>query len=721
MRMENSYYLIEVDESNGAITAFVMKTGKRDWIGEKRLASNFRLCLPADNCMANYADGAAQTPVSITCEGDAIRVQYSGIAADLGNADIDLVCTFRFVDDYVSFRATLTNRGDLPVSEFWFPRFGGIVDFNGSRDAVLSIPGYTSLQEERPFRQFPGSRGLGADAAEFNKDYPGMVMPWWELYDSAEDVGLYMGYHDETFRYSTWHCYLFPNVARRDRTWLTEDEACGDPVGMVVSHVRYPYINKGEMYDTGEFIIRAHQGDWHEGSLFYRDWFTSRFPFDKTNSWLRKQSSWFTSILYQPEDKIIADYEGYDRWCKDAESYGIDCHELIGWDQGGLERDYPAYVPEDKLGGREGFRKLLASIDQRDKKCLVFVNYNILDSCTDAYKEQLHLYKHHDMFGNTPNWMAWGESTLLARKNINARRHHLSSIIKPVTDLLEDHFLQLVKDGAQGFQIDKLCVGSTLDFNPLNDSKPDVALCENLIAAIARLASKCKELDPEFCMAAEAVQDRLIPYFDVYYRNSMGCTISPLRYVFPEWTSCQHVNVPYEFNTVNGAILTGSVICVEPDMYQGTLDHPLWRKMGDYIREVERIRKRFMEVIFTGKYHDTMGATIAWFDPVEERRSDRPSTFVGGEVMIPGGGEAPAANPAGNALIYAVHGTRGDERRAIVVVNESNSAKSYTWTFTHKRVETVEVHIPFQPVRIAEAGETIEIAAEGLHILVERP
>jgi hypothetical protein len=35
-----------------------------------------------------------------------------------------------------------------------------------------------------------------------------MVMPWWELYDEASKTGLYLGYHDRTFRYSTWHAFL---------------------------------------------------------------------------------------------------------------------------------------------------------------------------------------------------------------------------------------------------------------------------------------------------------------------------------------------------------------------------------------------------------------------------------------------------------------------------------------------------------------------------------
>src|ERR1039458_1818467 len=97
--------------------------------------------------------------------------------------------------------------------------------------------------------------------------------------------------------------------------------------------------------------------------------------------------------------------------------------------------------------------------------------------------------------------MAWGESTLIARKALSVHRHVLASVTPQLKKLLEGYFLERVKDGANGFQIDKLCVGSTLDFNPLNTRKPDVALCEGLVEGIAELLAKCRRINPDFCLA----------------------------------------------------------------------------------------------------------------------------------------------------------------------------------------------------------------------------
>lgn len=693
VRLENASFSVALDPASGALSSLRVKRNDAELIGERRLMANFRLCVPLPDYLCNYVDGVGQKPARVERRGDQLLVEFAGVRSARGDLPVDLRYTIALDGDTLRFRAKLTNRSPYPVSEFWFPRFGGWTSFGG-RDAAMAVPNYTSCRHDvKPFRNFPGGRGLGAEAAEFSRDYPGMVMPWWAVHDSTTNTGLYLGYHDRIFRFSTWHMYLFPEASgMSDDAWLTPEQAAGQPVGLVFSHVRYPFVHSGESFDTGEFILRVHDGDWHQGSQFYREWFLKNFPFDKSKSWLRKQSTWFSSIIYQPEDRVIADYKTYDHWCRDAEQYGVRCHELIGWHHGGLERNYPEYVPEEKLGGRDGYRALLRSIKSRGSRCLPFVNYNIVDGATQEYARTLKPYTHQDQFGQTPNWMAWGESTLIARKGLSVRRHLLASVVPDFKKLLEGYLLPVVTDGADGFQIDKLVVGSTLDFNPLNSRKPDEALCEGLIEGIAELLAACRKINPGFCLASEAMQDRLVPYVDVYYRSTQGESISPLRYVFPEWTSVQHVGAPRDFRGVNGAVLTGSVICVEPGSYQGSLAGPLYRDLANYIKEVERIRHELSDIVFLGLYHDNQGA----------------------EVTAAGAGDARSR------LAFAVHGHHETGRRAIVVANTDSAPHGYTWKFTHRDVRRAKLYAPFEAVQTVNTGEERRIKPLGLQILVEQ-
>lgn len=694
--LENSKIRVAVDSRTGAVSSFYIVETKCEMIGEPALITNFRIGLPLDDYQANYIDGMEQKPKNIVKKGNSIIVEFSGMSSDKGVFPIDLTCTITLHEDYVSFKSRLTNHFKNPVAEFWYPRLGGWTQFGNNRNALLATPNYNrnSRHEFSLFKNFPGGRGLGAEAAEWAQSYPGMVMPWWDIYDEASGKGLYLGYHDSIFRFSTWHTYLMPDNSGSGDAWLTPGQAAGRPVGLIFSHIRYPYIRSGETLDAGEFVIRIHDGDWHRGSQFYRSWFLAHFPFDKSESWLRKESSWFTSIIYQPEDKIIADYKQYDRWTQDARKYGINCYELIGWQNGGLERNYPDYTPEEKLGGRDGFRALLKSIDSRGGKCLVFNNYNVLDQNTEWYKTELYKFKQQDGFGQQNIWMGWGESTYLARSGLNVRYHVRSSVTPEIEKILADQFLELVRDGAHGFQMDKVCVGAALDFNPLNTLKPDVALCEGLVQAIDRLFRACREIDPGFRSASEFGYDRLIPYYDVGYRNAYGNEISTLKYVFPEWTSCSHISAPRDFRGINGAVLTGAVLCIEPGSYQESLDQPVYRDLAGYIKEINRIRNELGDYIFTGDYFDDQG----------------------GEIRVAGSAEA--AN--GTSLAFKVHGNHKTGKRAMVVVNNGTEALTFNWSFTDRDVREAMLYSPFAGVKSIRAGEPVEIKAESLQILVEK-
>ncbi len=228
-----------------------------------------------------------------------------------------------------------------------------------------------------------------------------------------------------------------------------------------------------------------------------------------------------------------------------------------------------------------------------------------------------------------------------------------------------------------------------MDFNPLNTAKPDTALFEGRVEAIGRLLKKCREINPDFCIAAEAGVDRMIPYADVYYRTSNGFNISPLRYVFPEWTSCQHIGAPRAFRSVNGAVLTGSVICVGPETYRASMAHPLYKDLSLYIKEVERIRKELLDIIFLGAYHDALDAEIT------EETDDS------------------------GALHFRVHEDQKTDQRAIVVVNDSDVSRKYRWQFLHADVSNVDVYEPFKPVRTVDKAAALDIKSDGLQILVE--
>ncbi len=136
--------------------------------------------------------------------------------------------------------------------------------------------------------------------------------------------------------------------------------------------------------------------------------------------------------------------------------------------------------------------------------------------------------------------MGWGEGTISARLWLT---HSNMTIVSPAhpefRKFLVDQFVERVKDGGQGFQLDKAGITSLLDFNPNLPTSPDRSLPQGVLLAYADITAKTREVDPEVAIASEMFWDRAFPFVDVSYArmNEIDMPSPALKYTFPEWTS----------------------------------------------------------------------------------------------------------------------------------------------------------------------------------------
>src|SRR5262245_27716421 len=75
MHIENTLYRIEVDETHGLISSIFLKRTQTELITEQRLADNFRLLVPVQECQANYLNGRTQilSSCEVTTQGAVLR------------------------------------------------------------------------------------------------------------------------------------------------------------------------------------------------------------------------------------------------------------------------------------------------------------------------------------------------------------------------------------------------------------------------------------------------------------------------------------------------------------------------------------------------------------------------------------------------------------------------------------------------------------------------
>ena len=78
MKIENDYYLIEIEREHGRLVRLRDKVGKIELITEPRLAENFRLLLPVPGMHANYILGTEQPLTSSEVNANSATLVWTG-------------------------------------------------------------------------------------------------------------------------------------------------------------------------------------------------------------------------------------------------------------------------------------------------------------------------------------------------------------------------------------------------------------------------------------------------------------------------------------------------------------------------------------------------------------------------------------------------------------------------------------------------------------------
>ena len=255
-------------------------------------------------------------------------------------------------------------------------------------------------------------------------------------------------------------------------------------------------------------------------------------------------------------------------------------------------------------------------------------------------------------------------------------------------NLLLDQYLQLLRDGAEGLQLDKAGIMWPLDFNPQLPVSPDKSLPQGVLDTFAELLLRARAVDPEFGLASEITFDRALPYVDVSYTRMGDVDMDPaLRYTFPEWTSTIFGESPGDFNPMSNGMRYGMVWALAPRHYNDSVDEILTRPLARYVSELIRIRKQYSDLLFYGRFNDTMGVSLEG-DP-----DIRYSVF-----------RSSHANDSGQAC---------------VVVNFGDAPESAEVNFEAARTGVI-IASPFNPDRDAQLPVHLSIPPHQLAVVVTR-
>ncbi len=697
---ETDHYKLTLDHACNVV-GLDWKTPALQVIQEPRLGESFRILLPEPRYEANSFKGSEQRAVRIERESNGVTCYFDQLSNQRETLPVSVQYHIEPVADHLEFSIDVHNPTDHPLAEVLFGLIGGQKGIGNRLETKSLIPGANcdagSNCNSAPdlYSGFQGGSygggnlGITYSAAGFTYPSWDVAMPWMEIYNPKENLGLYYANHDTEARVSTLYVELRPynRTAVVHDTWpQPSDLPPGEPIGLTFGWLNFPYTKHGDFHG-GPIALQVHNGDWHVGSHLYRAFYDKHFPgiFRKPD-WLRNEMAWQSVIMSNSEDVVHYRFADLPRLAADAKKYGVTTLEIDGWSIGGIDRGYPQYIPDPRLGTVQEFKDALRKIRAMGVHPILFANIQVADTATLAYRQGLYNFDVTGRWAPDLKLMGWGEGTISARLGFTQSNMTLVSPSHPAfRRYLVEQFNQLVRDGAEGFQFDKAVPGGTLDFNPTVPVSPDRSLPEGILRTYQDVLSEGRKINPDLAVASETVWDRAFPYVDISYlrMNDIDMPSTALRYTFPEWTATIFAENPGDRNIMNNGMRYGFVWALASRHYNASMDDPLTRPLSEYVSELIRIRKEYSDLLFHGRFDDTEGASVT----------------------------------ASGVVRYSVfEGMNNPDQKAIVVVNyEDTPAEA---TVSVPGADQARVLIPFQSDQTERLPAKIELPKRTCAVIV---
>jgi hypothetical protein len=690
---------LRLDESSGDLRGLAWHEPAAELIRDPRLGESFRILLPRPDRESCYFNSRDQTVSSIETDATGVTCTYEKLANDTEVVDVRVVYRMECRGGQLEFSIEVDNSTDRPVAEVLFGMLGGVQGIGRRSDMRSLIPGAHKNLAPNIFHTFAageyggGNLGIRHSAQGYlYPGYEGLSMSWASFYNVREHVGVYYGSHDPETRLTGLYTELHPYTAStvRGSNWPARRDLPDDePLGLTTGWLNFPY-NRRSAVQLGPVVVQVHRGDWRDASAIYRRWFDTRFPVRATSA-VRREMAWQATIMSNPEGVTVHRFADIEGMAVDARKYDVTAFELCGWDVGGIDRAYPDYRPDPALGTRDEFSAALASAKRAGVMPIVFANLQVADTATEQFRD-LRRYVLHARWAEDLILLGFGEGTISARLGLARSNMAILGLGHPeVRQLLADQMVALVRDGAPVLQLDKTTVLQYLDFNEALPVGPDRSMPEGMLTLLQEILERGIEIDPEFSLASELWWDRSFQFVDVLYTRMVDIDIpSPaLVYTFPEVTSTIFAENPGDFNVMNNGMRYGMVWALAPRHYNDSLDEALTRPLSRYVQELIRIRSKHRDVLFHGRFEDTLGADVQGHPDLRH------------SVFRSAGGEAR------QACVLVNYGTRPLET-------------SVAWSDA-SRPRSVEVCQPHAEDRLATLPVTVRLAPQSCAVVVDVP
>jgi hypothetical protein len=392
-------------------------------------------------------------------------------------------------------------------------------------------------------------------------------------------------------------------------------DAIGDhvplPLNGIAAELRFSAVHlldlaPGESRQLSRIDMSHSIGGWQEALAAYREdrvHVAAAVQQRATPSWAQHSHTWYQIQLGSPVGEARYRFSDLPALAAECVEAGVAVLHVIGWNEGGQDRNNPSHDADPELGGPEELATAISACQALGVKVVLFAKFTWADLSTERFRSELVNSAVIDPYGDF--YQNGGYQYLTPHQLMGVSTRRLIPMCYQHEDYLricEEEFDKIVASGADGMLFDE-----TMHHTPaLQCYSPSHGhrVGASVYAADNELADRLRKRVPEgreFLFAGETVYEDLQSSYDVSYIRSHYTAHQPLtRYVNPGLRMMTTVSGFDDRNQINQALAYGYLLCYEPFHFKGRLhDFPQTTAYG---RLVEAVRVELAEYLWDGLY-----------------------------------------------------------------------------------------------------------------------
>ncbi len=527
-----------------------------------------------------------------------LTLTYPRLRCHLGELRIRLVIRVRAEQGELHWSVNVANEEDILVSEAWCPLVGGLADLAAPERQWLLWPEGAGMRPPNPRAWLRGAstRYHGPDQYELVRDlhYPSPASMGWFDYHS-EERGLFFAAFDSSFRNATLVAML-------------------EKGEMALGIVKYPLIRQGQSWQSADLVVAPHAGDWRWGSKRYRQWADSWWTPPPRPEWLDTWLGWQRTIMQHQYGEVLWTYGQLEELTANAKAASLDTLHLLGWWKGGMDRAYPHYDYDERMGGAKAWREGVRHARQAGLRVIPYMNGRLMDVTSPFFQTRGKHLTAKTILGTEyiESYPFWGRGSLIRTLSRKQVQHAIPCpSLDEWWDVVEGVIRQVADDGADGLLIDQ--IGGLYQMLCFDEShphaRPDEAFAPASNEKLRRLAERIRADYPDFMLVTEWLADMSCQYFGFVHGCGPGFTPgghafpAAFRYTFPE-VICTNRHGGYDEsdwrNHASYALLHGLRYDMSVHLCRGSMaDLP---EYSQYFPQLRRLLGETEYLPFAGRY-----------------------------------------------------------------------------------------------------------------------